>query len=319
MGFKILIGYDGSEFASAAIADLIHAGLPTDAEALVLTGADVWPAIFDGDDPRTTPDTALPLSSAVRSLANIAMDDANALARSGAERVGKLFPGWAVTYEAVPRSPARALIERSETWKPDLLVVGGQGRSAVAQLIVRVSRGVGSVAQTVVRSAACSVRIGRVGTAAVGDMARPVRLIVGIDGSNESATALAAVTGRQWPAGSEVKVIVVLDLYALTSQPESRLVDVTPLRDGKTWARSAVDRCAEELRDAGVTAIPMVLEGDAKYVLIQEADEWHADSIFVGAHGMSRIERFMLGSVSSAVAERAHCSVEVVRHPASHV
>lgn len=38
---RILIGYDGSESADAALADLRHAGLPRDAEALILSVADV--------------------------------------------------------------------------------------------------------------------------------------------------------------------------------------------------------------------------------------------------------------------------------------
>ena len=35
--------------------------------------------------------------------------------------------------------------------------------------------------------------------------------------------------------------------------------------------------------------------------------------LFVGAKGMSRLDRFLLGSVSLAVATQARCSVEVVR------
>jgi len=55
-------------------------------------------------------------------------------------------------------------------------------------------------------------------------------------------------------------------------------------------------------------------EGDPKHELPKAAEEWGADCIFVGSTGFSnRLERFVLGSVSAAVAARAHCSVEVVR------
>ncbi|MFX4689754.1 universal stress protein, partial [Acinetobacter baumannii] len=47
--------------------------------------------------------------------------------------------------------------------------------------------------------------------------------------------------------------------------------------------------------------------------LIEEAEKWQADSIFVGARGLRGRERSLLGSVASAVASRAPCSVEVVR------
>jgi len=50
--------------------------------------------------------------------------------------------------------------------------------------------------------------------------------------------------------------------------------------------------------------------------MILEIAEWGADSNFVGANRFGgRVERFLLGSVSAAIAARAHCSVEVVRRP----
>ena len=39
---KILIAYDGSSHADAALDDLRRAGLPQEAEALVISAADVW-------------------------------------------------------------------------------------------------------------------------------------------------------------------------------------------------------------------------------------------------------------------------------------
>ena len=52
---------------------------------------------------------------------------------------------------------------------------------------------------------------------------------------------------------------------------------------------------------------------EPKRLLLSEAESHDADCIFVGARGLSRFERLLLGSVSTAVVTRAHCSVEVVR------
>jgi len=57
----------------------------------------------------------------------------------------------------------------------------------------------------------------------------------------------------------------------------------------------------------------VVEEGDPKDVLLEEARNWNADAIFVGARGLGRVDRFLLGSVSSATVAHAPCTVEVVR------
>jgi nucleotide-binding universal stress UspA family protein len=84
-------------------------------------------------------------------------------------------------------------------------------------------------------------------------------------------------------------------------------------QDGRSWACQAVEAVAEELRAAGLAPTPLVEEGDPKRVLVEEAERWAADCIFVGAKGHGALERILIGSVSAAVAARAHCSVEVVR------
>jgi nucleotide-binding universal stress UspA family protein len=83
--------------------------------------------------------------------------------------------------------------------------------------------------------------------------------------------------------------------------------------DDAAWARRMLAEAVARLHRAGLTASPILLEGDPRRALVDEAERWGADSIFVGARGLSAVERFLLGSVSAAVASRAHCSVEVVR------
>jgi nucleotide-binding universal stress UspA family protein len=87
--------------------------------------------------------------------------------------------------------------------------------------------------------------------------------------------------------------------------------------DERTEADEMATNAMKQLRaglDQSVTVSSIVDSGDPKQVLVRHAEQFGADCIFTGATGFSnRIERFVLGSVSAAVAARAHCSVEVVR------
>jgi nucleotide-binding universal stress UspA family protein len=68
------------------------------------------------------------------------------------------------------------------------------------------------------------------------------------------------------------------------------------------------------MKAAGLNVSSVVEEGDPREALVRQAQTWNADTIFVGARGLGRVERFLLGSVSSATVSHAPCSVEIVRH-----
>ena len=53
--------------------------------------------------------------------------------------------------------------------------------------------------------------------------------------------------------------------------------------------------------------------GEPADVICEVAQDLQVDLIAVGTRGLGRLERLVLGSVSLAVIERAHCSVVVVR------
>ena len=293
---KVLIAYDGSACADAALDDLRRAGLPEEGEAVVLSVGTAWPLLSEGATPRD-----------MAAIAHEELAHAATLSARAANRVRADLPAWSVTSEAVVESPQWAIVQKADTWRPDLVVVGSHGRSAIGRAIL------GSVSQSVLTHVMCSVRIAR--RRASGRGGGAVRLVIGVDGSVESATAVSAVALRRWPAGSEVRVVAVVDApEPLMKFPVS--ARVTSVSDSPhQWVTRAVDRVAQELQDGGLTVSPLVCEGDPKRVLVEESERWDADCIFVGAKGLSRVDKFLLGSVSLAVAVRAHCSVEVVRQP----
>jgi len=302
---KLLIAYDGSDCAAAAVHDLRRAGLPPETEALVLSVADVWLPPQGADEDGTPAPIAVQRG---RKQAAEAFKAAYQLAESGCELVHGQFPAWETRAEAAADSPAWAIIKRASEWPTDLILVGSQGHSALHRAML------GSVSQKVVNEAPCSVRVARRHAAAAD---APVRLVIGVDGSAEADAAVQAAATRVWPTGSEARLITVMDekMATIIAAPLEAITGW--MEDGdeneRAWVERMIAAATEKLRAAGLKVSSVVHDGDPKSLLIEEAERWGTDCIFVGARGHGLLERLLIGSVASAVAARAHCSVEVVR------
>ena len=133
-----------------------------------------------------------------------------------------------------------------------------------------------------------------------------MKILLAVDASSASKAALDAVAARPWPAGSGVEVLTVVN----TLEPWALAVIVGEM---KVHAQQLVDGAALHLRSHGLAAEGSVGEGDPKHVILEHAAAMGADLIVVGAHGMSALEQFFLGSVSKAVLRFAPCSVAIVR------
>ena len=80
------------------------------------------------------------------------------------------------------------------------------------------------------------------------------------------------------------------------------------------WIDQLAEAEVAKLEKAGLETRYHLHEGNPKDILVNEAESWAADCIFVGATASgSALGRVLLGSTSAAIAARAHCSVEVVR------
>ena len=288
---RVLIAYDGSACADAALDDLKWAGLPPNVECEVLSVIENW----------------LPPPPGLELLDQLDRDQQYLMrAMLAASRVNRMQPGWRTKAEVGVGSPATVILEKSDKWKPDLIIVGAHGRSALGRLVF------GSVSQKVLHEAHCSVRVARERVEASGST---LRLIIGVDGSAGATEAVRTVTARSWPAACEVRVICAA-WPTLDFNPRHLVGEIADwIAEEDVKIRNKVDATVRDLVAAGLPATSIIKSEEPIQLLINEAESWKADTVFVGARGLGRLERLRMGSVSSAIAARARCSVEVVHTP----
>lgn len=312
---KLLIAYDGSDCSEAALDDLVKAGLPDEADALVLSVAEVWLP------PPPNNQSVNEYADAIQNDAQFkemykhgaeALSEAKTYVAHAKERLKRHFPNWKIEAQADYGSPAWEILTQAEKFGADLIVTGAHGRSAVGRLFL------GSISQKVLTEASCSVRVAR-GKIETEAAPAPQRILIGFDNSPGAQAAVAAVARRNWLAGSEIKLITATDGIAPTEIGRFVPPVTDWIEEENRFERQLIENQSQEamqiLSEQNLNASIEIHQGNPRRILIEEAQKWRADAIFVGANAYgSRVERFLLGSVSAAVAARAHCSVEIVRN-----
>jgi len=217
------------------------------------------------------------------------------------------FRSWNVQMETAAGNAAEMILKRAREWHADLILVGSHGRSGLARVVL------GSVSASVARDAGCSVRVVR---AVDRRRENEIRLLVGHDGSPEADNVMDQVCRRSWPAGTQVKIVSVVEALVSTRADELAGIAGT-IHDINAeefkWLQYLAGEAEQKCSKAGLIASSLVLEGHPKETLVNEARRWNADTIFIGARGSGVVERLFLGSVSTSVVTHAPCTVEVVR------
>ncbi len=194
------------------------------------------------------------------------LDAARAAVRAAADALGLAEEDCSTPYG----SAWQALIAETQAERATLVAVGSHGLGRALGVLV------GSIATQLVHKATCSVLVAR---QAGEDF--PRKIVVGVDGSLESARAYAAAKYLAERFGAELWPVV-----AHGGGP----VDIAAVD-------SIVGHHREELQDDPVHAL-----------LAASAD---ADLLVVGTRGLRGLKA--IGSVSERVSHDAHCSTLIVR------
>lgn len=241
--------------------------------------------------------------------------EADRIVKDGAEKLSR--PGHAALSGVIVGFPRRAISEYAKEWQAGLIMAGSHGHSAIGRFLL------GSVAQGILRTAPCSVEIVRSAAGTPAPSSHPMKILLATDGSDCSVEAVQAIASRPWPKGTVFKVLSVEELMVLDGQmgasslspiyPASLLEELTT--QARERARSAFQAARQILFRAGMAVLDdyAIEVGEPRALILDTAKTWGADLIVLGSHGLRGMDRFLLGSVSEAVAIHAKCSVEVIR------
>lgn len=147
-----------------------------------------------------------------------------------------------------------------------------------------------------------------------------MKIIIAVDGSEYSQKALEQLKKLLSP-GMEVLVVNALNSASIVSMlpmssegvPQGSYADIVSI--AKAAAKKIVNEASDQLLKEypNVVVTTKVIEGAPKEVILEEAKKVDAELIVVGSHGRGAVGRFLLGSVSQALALHAPCSVMIVR------
>ncbi len=169
----------------------------------------------------------------------------------------------------------------------ELVVVGARGQGFLKWLHI------GSTVHGLLHNPEKALLIARSST--------PVRrLMVCIDGSEHADRAAEFAAALPWIAGTHVVVISVVD--------------------GTTDLRGRVTATQKLFEEAGATAEAVIVEPNpllftvnVRDSLLEAVESLNPDLVVMGMRGMSALERISIGSIADTLAQRARCSVLLVR------
>lgn len=144
-----------------------------------------------------------------------------------------------------------------------------------------------------------------------------MKVIIAIDQSAFAQQVVDSVLRHNWPEDTTFKVLTVIEPSQLDEFGAGKWEDlISAVQERRCKTASEVLNQARQKIQAklpGCSVHTELRQGKARTEIVDAASEWMADKIIVGAHGRSPNRLMLAGTVPAAVAQNAHCTVELVR------
>jgi nucleotide-binding universal stress UspA family protein len=228
-----------------------------------------------------------------------------ARAKEGFERVAKLFVGDdVVTNHLICHGHVgHTITEEAKRAKAELIVIGAQGHSAIARVLL------GSTSDFVATQACCSVLAVR--SDKVPDTSSPIRVVIAYDGSEPAKLAVDEFVKSSWGPKCDVHLVHVLPHGSMFTRATAQDIDAA-----RKEGQAMIEEVAQRLSPTVSNVTTHILEGDSiGQVVTDFAEQNGVDLVMLGDTGRSAISQLFLGSVTRYVLRHAQCSVWIARKP----
>jgi nucleotide-binding universal stress UspA family protein len=196
--------------------------------------------------------------------------------------------------------PWQAICECAESERAQLIAMTTHGRSGIRRW------GLGSVANKVVHESPIPVLLVSPEEAGPTPEAKIKRILVPIDGSELSQTAIPYAGDFARTVGATVVVVHVVTPFAIAYPGAEAYLDQRAMDQIEANAKEILQRAVDKLRAEGLPTEQVLGGGTAIDGIVAAAMGERTDLIIMSTHGRSGLGRWVLGSVAEAVVRRSH-------------
>ncbi len=207
-------------------------------------------------------------------------------------------------------STAPVLLDHAAEHEVDLIVMGTHGRRGFRRLLL------GSVTEEVVRLAPCAVLAVRARKGCEPSTEpRIARILVPVDFSPHARLAIEYVREIADIFEAQVDLLHVIELPTYPDFYVPVSTSALNVADLREQAATRLERLvAEGFGPAPARSVEThVVAGRTTPEIVAFAEENECDLVIIPSHGLSGLERVLLGSVAEGVVRRAPCSVLTAR------
>jgi nucleotide-binding universal stress UspA family protein len=149
----------------------------------------------------------------------------------------------------------------------------------------------------------------------VGGEGDDMRVLLAVDSIITLDILLNEVSARSWPAGTEVRVLSVVEDADVPYDVWREMGYGTDAvrREMKRRGEQITTLVTARLAQIGMPCEVVIMRGDPAFLISVEAENWPADLILIRAHNRTSLRNRLLGSVANSVLGVAPCAVDVVR------